>query len=167
MFGLLYKNDLFQDGCFHYSVTFDGLNVENKGFKWFKTEKNNKKSTKQLLILNHLMIYCIPQLCLFVLKLVVNHTVSQCSLTHLAIIYLKKEKANLPPLIYRCPILLKRVTPGKEPAWARMLSQPHTNTTLLSSGVRGSPYLIVRTEMQYFHIRFHMPLTSSGQIWLV
>lgn len=166
MFGLLYKNDLFQDGCFHYSVT----NVEmlkTKDLNDLKQRKNNKKSTKQLLILNHLRIYCIPQLCLFVLKLVVNHTVSQCSLTHLAIIYLKKEKANLPPLIYRCPILLKRVTPGKEPAWARMLSQPHTNTTLLSSGVRGSPYLIVRTEMQYFHIRFHMPLTSSGQIWLV
>lgn len=29
--------------------------------------------------------------------------------------------------------------------------------------IRGSSYLIVRTEMQYFHIRFHMPLTSSGR----
>lgn len=43
MFGLLYKNDLFQDGCFHYSVTFDELNVENKGFKWFKTEKKQQE----------------------------------------------------------------------------------------------------------------------------
>lgn len=115
--------------------------LKTKDLNDLKQRKNNKKSTKQLLILNHLMIYCIPQLCLFVLKLVVNHTVSQCSLTHLAIIYLKKEKANLPPLIYRCPILLKRVTPGKEPAWARMLSQPHTNTTLLSSGEEDPPTL--------------------------
>lgn len=43
MFRLLYKNELFQDGCFHYSVTFDRLNGENKGFKSFKTEKKTKQ----------------------------------------------------------------------------------------------------------------------------
>lgn len=37
---------------------------------------------------------------------------------------------------------------------------PSSAIIMLWSSVTRPTHLIVRTEMQYFHIRFHMPLTS-------
>lgn len=58
------------------------------------------------------------------------------------------------------------IPPAHGPGQAWWL--PQQCTAMLWSSATGSSYLIVRTEMQYFHIRLHMLLTSSGwklEIW--